>query len=200
MKYNVLSIMAVLAAFVAGLFSVSARDISHMDPENILVITIENPLPDGTKTVGHVAILMRPDVAPNHVKRVKELARKKFYDGIIFHRVEAGFMAQTGDPTGTGTGGSGQKLLPEFNKLPHLRGTVSMARADAEDSADSQFFICFTRTAFLDGKYTAWGRVVTGMDVVDGIPLGTPPRVPGKMTSVRVAADIEGWADKAKNF
>ena len=116
---------------------------------------------------GRVVIEMRPDLAPNHVKRIKELVRKGFYDGVVFHRVIRGFMAQTGDPTGTGTGGSGQKLKAEFNSAHHVRGTVSMARAQSPDSADSQFFICFDDADFLDGQYTVWGQVVSGMEFVE---------------------------------
>ena len=140
-------------------------------------------------TKGTVTIEMRPDLAPNHVARIKELARKGFYDGTVFHRVIEGFMAQTGDPTGTGMGGSGQKLKAEFNKEPHTRGAVSMARAQSPDSADSQFFICFDDATFLDRQYTVWGRVIEGMENVDKINRGEPPANPDKMLSVRVAAD-----------
>src|SRR2546427_11215451 len=108
---------------------------------------------------GEVVVAMRPDLAPRHVARVKQLVRDKFYDGVVFHRVIDGFMAQTGDPTGTGTGGSGKKLNAEFSREPHVRGTVSMARAQSPDSGDSQFFICFDDARFLDGKYTVWGKV-----------------------------------------
>ena len=109
-------------------------------------------------TKGNVVIAMRPDLAPGHVARIKELVKEGFYDGIVFHRVIDGFMAQTGCPNGTGTGGSGKKLKAEFNKEPHVRGTVSMARAASPDSGDSQFFICFDDATFLDGQYTAWGK------------------------------------------
>src|SRR5260221_8408191 len=118
-------------------------------------------------TKGKVTIAMRPDLAPNHVARIKELVRDKFYDGVAFHRVIDGFMAQTGCPHGTGTGGSGKKLKAEFNREPHKRGTVSMARAQSPDSADSQFFICFADAAFLHGKYTVLGPVTEGMATVD---------------------------------
>ena len=118
---------------------------------------------------GRVLIEMRPDLAPKHVARIKELARQGFYDGTPFHRVIDGFMAQGGDPTGTGTGGSGFKLPAEFSSEKHLRGTVSMARSADYNSADSQFFICFAPTPSLDGKYTIWGRVIDGMDAVDQI-------------------------------
>ncbi|MEX1060401.1 MAG: peptidylprolyl isomerase [Methyloceanibacter sp.] len=140
-------------------------------------------------TKGTVTVEMRPDLAPNHVARIKELARKGFYDGTVFHRVIEGFMAQTGDPTGTGMGGSGQKLKAEFNKEPHTRGAVSMARAQSPDSADSQFFICFDDASFLDRQYTVWGRVIDGMENVDKINRGEPPANPDKMVTVRVAAD-----------
>jgi peptidylprolyl isomerase len=140
-------------------------------------------------TKGRVTVGMRPDLAPNHVARIKELARAGFYDGAPFHRVIEGFMAQTGDPTGTGTGGSGQKLRAEFNTELHTRGAVSMARAQNPDSADSQFFICFDDASFLDRQYTVWGRVIEGMENVDKITRGEPPRNPDKILSVRVAAD-----------
>jgi peptidylprolyl isomerase len=151
-------------------------------PDDTLII-------DTTK--GRVTVAMRPDLAPGHVARIKELARKGFYDGVPFHRVIEGFMAQTGDPTGTGTGGSGQKLKAEFNKEPHTRGAVSMARAQSPDSADSQFFICFDDATFLDRQYTVWGRVVEGMENVDKINRGEPPGNPDKMVKVRVASDVQ---------
>lgn len=145
---------------------------------------------------GRAVIEMRPDLAPNHIARIKELVRRGFYDGIAFHRVIAGFMAQTGDPRGDGTGGSGQKLKAEFSKEPHLRGTVSMARAQSPDSADSQFFICFAPAPFLDGQYTVWGKVVSGMEYVDAIRKGNPSRNgtvedPDRIIKFQVAADIE---------
>jgi peptidylprolyl isomerase len=143
-------------------------------------------------TKGNVVVEMRPDLAPNHVTRIKELARQGFYDGVPFHRVIEGFMAQTGDPTGTGTGGSGQKLAAEFNAEPHSRGAVSMARAQSPDSADSQFFICFEDANFLDRKYTVWGRVIEGMENVDKINRGEPPANPDKILSVKIAADAQG--------
>lgn len=150
------------------------------DPENTLILNI---------THGEVIIELLPDAAPNHVARLKELARDGFYDGIVFHRVIDGFMAQTGDPTGTGTGGSGQKLAAEFNNTPHVRGVCSMARAQAPNSADSQFFICFDDATFLDGQYTAWGRVISGMEHVDKIKRGEPVIDPDQILSMRVAAD-----------
>jgi peptidylprolyl isomerase len=149
-------------------------------PEDTLIIETSK---------GPVTIEMRPDLAPAHVARIKELARKGFYDGVVFHRVIEGFMAQTGDPTGSGMGGSGQKLKAEFNKEPHTRGAVSMARAQSPDSADSQFFIVFDDASFLDRQYTVWGKVVSGMENVDKLPKGEPPRTPGKIVSMKVAAD-----------
>jgi peptidylprolyl isomerase len=140
-------------------------------------------------TKGKVVIAMRPDLAPNHVARIKELVRQGFYDGIVFHRVIDGFMAQTGCPYGTGTGGSGKKLKAEFNREPHVRGTVSMARAQDPDSGDSQFFICFDDATFLDGQYTAWGNVVEGMENVDKITRGEPVRDPDKIVKATIAAD-----------
>ena len=133
------------------------------DLSNIIYLELK----DGT-----VTIEMKPDMAPEHIKRIKELVSQKFYDGLKFHRVIDGFMAQTGDPRGDGTGGSGQNIPAEFNSLPHVRGTVSMARAQDPDSADSQFFICFQESSFLDGKYTAWGQVTKGMEFVDKIKRG----------------------------
>ncbi|MBC2859455.1 MULTISPECIES: peptidylprolyl isomerase [Stappia] len=141
-------------------------------------------------TQGQVVINMRPDLAPNHVARIKELAREGFYDGIVFHRVIEGFMAQTGCPRGTGTGGSGKKLRAEFNAEPHVRGTCSMARAQDPNSGDSQFFICFTDARFLDRQYTVWGEVIEGMENVDKIKRGEPVQNPDKIVSMKVAADI----------
>ena len=152
------------------------------DPENTLLIET---------TQGPVVIAMRPDLAPNHVAHIKKLAREGFYDGIVFHRVIDGFMAQTGDPTGTGTGSSKYpNLKQEFNSEPHVRGTASMARAQNPDSANSQFFICFDDARFLDRQYTVWGKVIEGMDNVDKIKRGEPVRDPDSMISVKVAADV----------
>lgn len=151
------------------------------DPENTLLMEM---------THGQVVIEMLPDVAPGHVSRIKELVRQNFYDGIVFHRVIDGFMAQTGDPTGTGMGGSGQKLKAEFSGVPHDRGVVSMARANDPDSGDSQFFICFDDATFLDGKYTVWGRVISGMENVDKIKRGEPVTDPDKIETLRIAADV----------
>jgi len=140
-------------------------------------------------TKGPVTIEMRPDLAPNHVARIKELVREGFYNGIVFHRVIDGFMAQTGCPQGTGTGGSGQKLKAEFNAEPHVRGTASMARAASPDSADSQFFICFDDAPFLNKQYTVWGQVTDGMENVDKIKRGEPVRDPDKIVKAHMAAD-----------
>ena len=151
-----------------------------MDAENTLIVET---------TKGGIAIEMRPDLAPNHVARIKDLVRQGFYDGVPFHRVIDGFMAQTGDPTGRGTGGSGQNLEAEFTRAPHVRGTVSMARAAHPDSADSQFFICFDEAPWLDGQYTVWGQVVEGMENIDRIKRGEPVADPDRVTTIRVAAD-----------
>ena len=140
-------------------------------------------------TQGPVTIEMRPDLAPNHVSRIKQLVREGFYDGLVFHRVIEDFMAQTGCPQGTGTGGTGQKIKAEFSKEKHVRGTVSMARAANPDSGDSQFFICFTEAPWLNGQYTVWGNVTDGMDNVDKIKRGEPVDNPDKIVKARMAAD-----------
>ncbi|MFN3400168.1 MAG: peptidylprolyl isomerase [Ferrovibrio sp.] len=157
------------------------------DLENTLYLELKD---------GRVTIALRPDLAPNHVARIKELARQNFYDGLKFHRVIEGFMAQTGDPRGDGTGGSGENLKAEFNDEPHVRGTCSMARASSPNSADSQFFICFADARFLDKQYTVWGQVTEGMEHVDKIKRGSQARNgsvtdPDKIVSMRVAADVE---------
>jgi peptidylprolyl isomerase len=140
-------------------------------------------------TKGRVTIEMRPDLAPQHVERIKTLVREGFYDGIVFHRVIDGFMAQTGCPHGTGTGGSSYPNLPaEFNKEPHMRGVVSMARAQNPNSGNSQFFICFDDARFLDGQYTVWGKVIEGMDNVDQIKRGEPVRDPDKIVKATMQA------------
>jgi len=140
-------------------------------------------------TQGRVAIAMRPDLAPNHVARIKELVSDGFYDGVVFHRVIDGFMAQTGCPHGTGTGGSGRKLKAEFSKENHVRGTVSMARAQNPDSADSQFFICFAESSWLNGQYTVWGQVTQGMENVDKIKRGEPVSNPDRIISAKLQQD-----------
>src|SRR6202140_4082833 len=149
-------------------------------PEDTL--TLETPK-------GNVGTAMRPDLAPGHVARIKELVQQGFYDGIVFHRVIDGFMAQTGCPQGTGTGGSGHKLKAEFNKEPHLRGTPSMARAQSPDSGDSQFFICFDDASFLNKQYTVWGKVTSGMENVDKIKRGEPVKDPDKIIKAHMALD-----------
>jgi peptidylprolyl isomerase len=163
-----------IALAAATILPASAAEYLHMD------------LKQGT-----VVIELKPDLAPKHVARIKELAESGFYDGIIFHRVIANFMAQTGDPTGTGRGGSGKKLPPEFTKTQFKRGTVGMARSQSLDSADSQFFICFTSVPTLDGQYTVWGQVVKGMELVDQIQKGEPPRNPDRIVKMRVADSVE---------
>ncbi|MFH1915592.1 MAG: peptidylprolyl isomerase [Pseudomonadota bacterium] len=155
------------------------------DPENTLYLDLDS---------GRVVIEMRPDLAPAHVARIKELVRSGFYDGIVFHRVIEGFMAQTGDPTGTGRGGSGQTLRAEFSREPFVRGTVGMARSQSEHSGDSQFFICFAPASYLDGQYTVWGRVTSGMELVDTISKGQGSsgmvRNPDRIVRMQVAADV----------
>ncbi|MEL3891066.1 peptidylprolyl isomerase [Ferrovibrio sp. MS7] len=156
------------------------------DPENTLYLDLE---------WGRVVIAMRPDLAPRHVARIKELVRQGFYDGIVFHRVIRGFMAQAGDPNGRGDGGSGQKLPAEFSSQSHVRGTVSMARTNDPNSADSQFFICLDAATYLDRQYTVWGKVVSGMEFVDRIKKGAPGSGivdgPDKIVRMRVAADVK---------
>jgi len=148
-------------------------------PDQTLVLTLDSG--------GDVVIRLRPDLAPGHVARITQLASEGFYDGVVFHRVIAGFMAQGGDPTGTGTGGSKQPdLTAEFSGERHVRGTCSMARSQSPNSANSQFFICFADAGFLDKQYTVWGEVVEGMDFVDALPKGEPPRTPGKMVKAAV--------------
>ena len=137
---------------------------------------------------GDVVIKLRPDLAPGHVERITSLAKEGFYDGVVFHRVIPGFMAQGGDPTGTGTGGSDlPDLQAEFSAEPHVRGTCSMARTNYPHSANSQFFICFDDARFLDNQYTVWGQVESGMEYVDALPVGEPPREPGKILKATVA-------------
>jgi peptidylprolyl isomerase len=137
---------------------------------------------------GDVVIKLRSDLAPGHVERIKELAGEGFYDGVVFHRVIPGFMAQGGDPTGTGMGGSDKPdLKAEFNSEPHVRGTCSMARTQAPNSANSQFFICFDDAHFLDGQYTVWGQVESGMEHIDALPKGEPPANPGKIVKATVS-------------
>jgi peptidylprolyl isomerase len=140
-------------------------------------------------TGGDVVIRLRPDLAPQHVERIKELANEGFYDGVVFHRVIEDFMAQGGDPSGTGTGGSQKPDLPaEFSREPHVRGVASMARTSDPNSANSQFFICLDDCRFLDGQYTVWGEVIEGMDYIDALPKGEPPQAPGRIVKASVRA------------
>jgi cyclophilin family peptidyl-prolyl cis-trans isomerase len=150
------------------------------DPENLLILETSQ---------GRVVVAMRPELAPRHVDRIRKLVREGFYDGVVFHRVIDGFMAQTGDPTGTGTGGSGVKLKAEFSGEPHVRGTVSMARSQSPDSADSQFFICFEDAPFLNSQYTVWGTVVEGMQNIDKIKRGEPVSDPDQILSAKIMVD-----------
>lgn len=139
-----------------------------------------------TLDTGEVTIKLRPDLAPGHVERIAQLANEGFYDGVVFHRVIDGFMAQGGDPTGTGMSGSKlPDLKAEFSRERHARGVCSMARSSAPNSANSQFFICLADASFLDGQYTVWGEVTSGMDAVDALPKGEPPKVPGKIVSAK---------------
>jgi peptidylprolyl isomerase len=152
------------------------------DLENTLILELDT---------GTVTIDLRPDLAPGHVARIKELAREGFYDGIIFHRVIDGFMAQGGCPNGSGMGGSKKpNLKAEFNAEPHVEGVCSMARTNQPDTANSQFFICLDDAGFLDRQYTVWGQVSAGMDAVHALPKGEPPRQPGKIISMKVAVDV----------
>src|SRR6202167_448990 len=165
----------------------NSRTISMTEtPDKSAQQDLENTLLLET-TKGPVTIRMRPDLAPGHVARIKELVEEGFYDGVAFHRVIDGFMAQTGCPQGTGTGGSGQKLKAEFSKEKHVRGTVSMARSQNPDSGDSQFFICFEESPWLTGQYTVGGKVVEGMENVDKIKRGEPVAEPDRIVSARMA-------------
>jgi peptidylprolyl isomerase len=141
-----------------------------------------------TLDTGDVVIKLRPDLAPGHVERITTLAKEGFYDGVVFHRVIPGFMAQGGDPTGTGMGGSKlPDIKAEFSREPHVRGVCSMARSSNPNSANSQFFICFDDATFLDNQYTVWGEVIEGMDNVDALPKGEPPRTPGKIVKAAIS-------------
>jgi cyclophilin family peptidyl-prolyl cis-trans isomerase len=179
----------ILAAFFGGQAAIAqdaapaaAPTATSPNPENMLHLDLS--------TGGRVTIQLYPNIAPTHVERIKTLARRGFYDGIIFHRVIEGFMAQTGDPTGTGQGDSDlPDLKAEFSPTPHLRGTVSMARTNDENSANSQFFICFQPRLSLDNKYTVFGRVIGGMGFVDKIVRGEPPEQPDRIVQASIAAD-----------
>lgn len=171
-------------------FAAHAQEAEQPAPAPASVPAEENILYLDLSTGGRVAIQLFADLAPNHVERIKTLTRRGFYDGLIFHRVIEGFMAQTGDPTGTGTGGSDlPDLKAEFGKYPHVRGVVSMARSQSEDSANSQFFIVFYPRFSLDGNYSAFGRVTSGMEYVDSIARGEPPMNPSRILQASIAAD-----------
>jgi len=179
--------LARVAAVLFTLAFLGGSAVQAADLENTLYLEVP---------AGRVVIEMRPDLAPNHVAQIKTLTRRGFYDGLKFHRVIAGFMAQTGDPKGDGTGGSGKNLKAEFSREPHVRGTVSMARAQNPDSADSQFFICFAPAPNLNGQYTVWGKVVSGMEFIDAIKKGDETRGgsvanPDRIVKMQVAADVK---------
>jgi peptidylprolyl isomerase len=179
-----------LFSIVAGFLFLAATAVAQTpapideDPDNVLIMQLKD---------GPVVIRMRPDIAPNHVKRIKELVRQGFYDGLTFHRVIPGVLAQGGDPKGTGEGGSGKMLKAEFSNESHVRGTVSMARAQGEDSADSQFFICLKASPDFNRRYTIWGRVIRGMEFVNHIQEGDPDTGqvadPDHIVSMRIEAD-----------
>lgn len=169
-----------LIGFVIAL-ALTTRAEAAPDLENTLYMQLK---------AGRVVIQLRPDLAPKHVARIKELTRQKFYDGLTFHRVIEGFMAQGGDPKGTGTGGSGVNLPAEFSSAPFVRGTLGMARSANPNSADSQFFICFAPAPHLNKQYTVWGQVVEGMEFVDALQRGEPPAQPDRILSMQVAADV----------
>ena len=175
---------ALIALAAALAFTVpAAAQAPKATPENTLVVELKS---------GKVLIQLRPDLAPKHVERVKQLAKEKFYDGVLFHRVIAGFMAQTGDPKGTGTGGSKYPDLPaEFTQEPYKRGTIGAARTQNPNSANSQFFFCFTDTgcSFLRGQYTVWGQVISGMEHIDQVAKGEPPANPDRMLRVYLQSD-----------
>jgi peptidylprolyl isomerase len=182
--------LAVAAVLLAITFPMPRMSFAADSLENVLLLDLKD---------GRVTILLRPDLAPKHVERVKKLTREGFYNGIVFHRVIPGFMAQTGDPTGTGTGGSKYPDLPaEFtNKARFERGTVGAARSSDPNSANSQFFIDFASATFLDGQYTIWGQVIDGMDAVDKIKPGEPPSNPDKIVKLQVAADADQASKEA---
>jgi peptidylprolyl isomerase len=187
MLKKLLIALALFSGLWAGLLPLSVYASPSLNPENTIYLDLPS---------GRVVIQMRPDIAPRHVERIKALTRKGFYDGLAFHRVIPGFMAQTGDPLGNGSGGSGQELKAEFSREKHIRGTVSMARASDPDSADSQFFICLAPAPFLDGQYTVWGRVVSGMEFVDKVKSGAAYNNgvvsnPTKILRMQVAADVK---------
>ncbi len=182
-----LRILIVFLGLLAAILPLTVSAAPALNPENTLYLYLPS---------GRVVIQMLPNIAPRHVARIKELTRKGFYDGLTFHRVIPGFMAQTGDPQGDGSGGSGHELNAEFSKVQHIRGTVSMARATDPNSADSQFFICFAPAPFLDGQYTVWGQVVSGMEFVDKIKAGSQYNNgavsnPTRIVHMKVATDVK---------
>jgi peptidylprolyl isomerase len=184
---NLILAAAAIVGASGGVFAAQPSPKENLNLEDTLYLDLE---------YGRVVIKLRPDLAPKHVARIKELARKGFYDGIVFHRVIEGFMAQTGDPKGNGTGGSGQNIPAEFNSGKHVRGAVSMARSANINSADSQFFIVTADSNFLDGQYTYWGEVVSGMEFVDKLRKGDPNEngavpYPDRIIRMQVAADAE---------
>lgn len=187
---KVLGLLYSLAFFSFSLFFVSKYNMLQaktQDVQDMMYIVLKD---------GIVIVKMRPDLAPNHVKRIKELVSQGFYNGLVFHRVIDGFMAQTGDPTGTGYNGSGKKLKAEFSSASHKRGVLSMARAMDPDSADSQFFIVLKDSPYLDGQYTVWGEIIAGMEFVDKIKKGDPSnnglvQNPDKIVSMRLTKDVE---------
>jgi peptidylprolyl isomerase len=187
MTKPLLALALTLSLGVSAMPAAAAIEKPVIDPENTLFLDLP---------AGRVVIQLRPDLAPKTVARVKQLARQGFYDGLTFHRVIPGFMAQTGDPRGDGTGGSGQPLKAEFSQAPFVRGTLGMARSSDPDSADSQFFICFDNADFLNGKYTVFGQVVEGMEAVDKVKAGSQINNghvddPTKIVHLRVAADVK---------
>lgn len=176
-------LFAVFAVLASIVFLSAMANAQANDPENTLFLDLKD---------GRVTIQLRPDLAPQHVERIKKLTREGFYDGIVFHRVIDGFMAQTGDPTGTGSGGSSEPdLAAEFTNAPFRRGTLGMARAASPNSANSQFFIMFNDGDWLNGKYTVFGEVVDGMQFIDNITRGEPPANPDKIVKMQVAADAQ---------
>ena len=164
---------------IGMVFITMAQPIKKASASKSKFITVET-------SKGKVVIETLPKIAPNHVKRIKQLVKSEFYDGLVFHRVIEGFMAQTGDPDGNGTGGSGKNLKAEFSDYEYKYGTVGMARSMSPDSGDSQFFICFNGCSHLTGQYTVWGQVVSGMETIEKLAIGEPPSSPDKMISVKI--------------
>lgn len=182
-----LKTLTLFLGLLAAILPLTVSAAPALNPENTIYLDLPS---------GRIVIQMLPSIAPRHVARIKELTRKGFYDDLAFHRVIPGFMAQTGDPIGDGSGGSGQQLKAEFSQEPHIRGTVSMARASDPNSADSQFFICFAPAPFLDKQYTVWGQVVSGMEVVDKIKSGSQYNNgavsnPTRIVRMKIASDVK---------